>query len=222
MAAFIQDRPGPEPRRPLRPAAEPGRHPEALHEGRGHPGERGQASLPCSRRGSPSSRRSRPSPSFPYGATLSIGGARDPADRRRHLDRRPLRLRDHVALRLRDRARRLVLEQQVLADGRHPRERPAHLLRARHDDGGRGRDPGGRELPALRHRRDAAGHVARLHPPLEPRSAVPRLPRLLHRDLRRDQPPPLRPAGGGGGARGRATTPSTRRCTSGRSSSRST
>ena len=43
--------------------------------------------------------------------------------------------------RLRHRPRGLVVEQQVLADGRHPLERADHLLRARDDDGGRGRDP---------------------------------------------------------------------------------
>jgi hypothetical protein len=65
---------------------------------------------------------------IPYGANLKISGREIPLLGADVLDRRSLHLRDDVAFRLCHRARGLVLEQQVLAHGRDPLERPAHLV----------------------------------------------------------------------------------------------
>ena len=104
--------------------------------------------------------------------------------------------RHHLGRRLRHRALRLVVEQQILAAGRAARQRPGHQLRARARPLARRRRPPLRLAAAARHRRRAGD--AR-HALLEFLRRIPvrRLLHLSHGRLRRDQSRPLRPARSG-------------------------
>ena len=123
--------------------------------------------------------------------------------------RRPGDLRDRLDGRLRDRARRVELEQQVLAARRPALVGADDQLRAvvRPGAGQRAAD---RQLAvADRSRERAVGGVARLHPALVPVPAAARLPDLHDGRHRGDQPRAVRLSRKRSRSWSPATTPST-------------
>ena len=116
---------------------------------------------------------------------------------------RARRLRDHVDGRLRHRARRVVIEQQVLAARRTAIVGADDQLRAGVRDRARVGHHARRLALAARGRRRAGGLLVGLHPALVPVPAAGRLHHLRHRRRRRDQPRAVRFSRGGAGARGR-------------------
>ena len=102
---------------------------------------------------------------------------------------------------LRPRPRRLQLEQQVVADGRHPGLRPDGELRAGADGRRpRGARAGGLAEPLARRRPPDRRLAARVPAGLERLHPAAWLPGLPGRGVRGDQPHAVRPAGGRVGA----------------------